>query len=121
MTLEVVDSHIHEAVVDFDAFDPDAVSDAAGRIHDGQCRVAETVWDVARNELPAAFRKDHVINDCRRHRDGQKDQERSGEEEQASHRGYSFGEKLICRRGPAFLDSGSAMSIPNVTTGRRTR
>ncbi len=63
MTLEVLDAHVDEAVVDFNALDLDAMSDAAGRIHNGQCRVPETVGDVVRNELPAALGEDHVIND----------------------------------------------------------
>ena len=48
VTLEILDTHIDEAVVDFNAVYMDAMSDAAGRIHDVECRVPETVRDMAR-------------------------------------------------------------------------
>jgi len=93
-----------------------------------RCRAARRqtrVHEQRRRNFSPLSVKGSVVDGARRHGPRQQDQEAGDAEQErgawAWLAAYSFGEKLMCRRGLALRDSGCATSIPKVTTGRRTR
>src|SRR6185312_9853484 len=75
--------------------------------------------DMTDDELQPVFGVREVIEDADRRRDHEHDHDADDDENAP---GHSFGEKLMCRRGPRpGSESGCATSMPSVTTGRRKR
>src|SRR5207248_2708281 len=123
--LEAVNAKMHEMVVDLHALDVNAVRDRAARVDDVEPHAGKLVGHETDDEFQPALGEGGVVDGARRHGHRQQDQEAGDAEEEAAHglklQAYSFGEKLMCRRGLVLRDSGCATSIPKVTTGRRTR
>ncbi len=122
---DVRECQVHQLLIDLDPLDVHAGVEGAGDAADVEPHTAEMVRDVTRDELKAALGVHRRPDEHRRHGDDQEHQDAGEDEEQAAHgawSAYNFGEKLMCRRGPApGMLSGCATSMPTVITGRRTR
>jgi hypothetical protein len=135
--LDALELQVHQIVIDLDALDGEAVGHRAADTDDVELHGTELARDVPDRELQSAGGVERRPDECRRRHDSRDDQDRGEGEQQAAqaeHR-YSLGEKLMCRRGlrlgqkvpPVAVGgehgsvSGSAMSMPSVSTGRRTR
>ena len=136
LALDAFELQVHQVVIDLDALDAQALGHRAADADDVELHARHAVRDVPDEELQPAVGVERRPDEGRRRHEGQGDGQAGEHEQQAAraeHR-YSFGEKLMCSRGPGctdwkrcpvashckLLDRGSAMSTPSVMTGRRT-
>ena len=124
LAVDVRDREVHQLVIELEPLDVHAGGEGAADAADVELHPGDAMRDMPRDKLQTVLGIQRRPDDHRRHGDHQEHQDAGKDEEQAAHglERYNFGEKLICRRGPApGMLSGCATSMPTVITGRRTR
>jgi len=118
-SFDTLEAQVNTLLVDLQQIEVHPVRGRTADSDDPYLDPTHAVWDQAGDELEPGLGECRVVERPGRQRQQHEHGESRRNDDPAAHQ--SLGEKLMCRRGPAGRDSGSATSMPSVTTGRRQR